>query len=617
MKPSRPLRKFVPMEGLRQEALEAIREYIVLPITNSNLFRSIRSNASTGVLISGVGGVGKSLLLESITKELPNIAIFKTDGRKLSMHKGGNPENEVRRLFRDARAAAPALLFIDELHLVARVDGEGGKSPSLCADLTAVLIEELDKLREAQVKAAVPDKVTGKAEPMPQVVVVGVTEQADQLTENLLRKGRFDRTIELTKPEWKGRLAILKLKTKSMKLTQDVDLDYIAQNTQGMTGADLLELCNRAGVLCAREYIASALGAEEKDAAAAEEYVDYITIPLEIKMDGQRIWHKHFVAALKESGLQDEAGSSKVKWDDIGGYDKVKRKLIRALDYPLRYPKILAKFGKAGMAEGVLLFGPSGCGKTLLAEAVAEQLQANFVCVRGPEILSAYFGKSASNVRDIFNKARANAPCILFFEELEVLGRSRKSGPNSDASGDQVLNQLLLELDGIGKGSSGSDQVLVMAATNRVKQVDPALLRPGRFGMHIEIGPPNEEARIGVFTALLRGTPLSPDVTPEVLAALAAATEGMTGADISLICNRARMFAVERIVARGGELEETDSVTAQDLQAAQATVDRPPPPRPESLEKPEGEAEDTPMVETGASVEEIMDTAEDPDAELS
>jgi transitional endoplasmic reticulum ATPase len=370
----------------------------------------------------------------------------------------------------------------------------------------------------------------------------------------LRRFGRFDREIDIGVPDEVGRLEVLRVHTKNMKLAEDVDLEAVAKDTHGYVGADLAALCTEAALQCIREKM-DVIDLEDE------------TIDAEI-LSSMAITNDHLRTALtgtNPSALRETVVEvPNVSWADIGGLEGVKRELQETVQYPVEHPDKFEKFGMSP-SRGVLFYGPPGCGKTLLAKAIANECQANFISVKGPELLTMWFGESEANVRDIFDKARQSAPCVLFFDELDSIATQRGSHVG-DAGGaaDRVLNQLLTEMDGM----SAKKTVFIIGATNRPDIIDPALLRPGRLDQLIYIPLPDEASRHQIFKACLRKSPVAKNVD---LGALARFTAGYSGADITEICQRACKYAIREDIERERKAKEKpeDMVVDGDDEPAQ------------------------------------------------
>jgi len=569
--------------GFKKQVMNNVTDNIVLPLQHPELFKAIGVPPSTGVIISGAPGSGKTALLESMRKEL-NVHFQKVDGAEL-LSAGDGPKR-LTELFKAAVKEAPSLVFIDQIESIAR-EREANESSNLTS-LRAALRLMMDALAKRSKDTFFGNDNEDGHQNRANVVVVGATLSPTLLCPSLMRQGRFDKHVELTKPDLPGRLALLNLLGKGMKLDDSVDLEQIAESTVGYVGADLEALCSEAGLEAIRRQVIRRADMEDVMADGSQvRYTDKLDIPRELPegtCEGLFINQADFLAAverndLRAAGRQDACSIPKVTWDDVGGLKKVKKALIETLEYPLQYPNLFKKFGMSA-ARGVLLYGPPGCGKTLVAEAVAKECRAHFIVVNSSALLSPYFGKSEQNVRDLFTRARANAPCVLFFDELDSLARAR--GSKSDSTCERIVTQLLCEMDGVdGNNKDGADgAVFVVGATNRPDLLDPALIRPGRLDHLVLVGLPSLSARVGIFKALMRETPLAPTITAnddEFLHKLAGTMKGCTGADIAVVCNRARKYAITRCLKRAqqgegrapmeeGEGEIDEEVTEFDLQ---------------------------------------------------
>jgi transitional endoplasmic reticulum ATPase len=370
------------------------------------------------------------------------------------------------------------------------------------------------------------------------VVVIAATNRPNTIDPALRRFGRFDREIDIGVPDEAGRLEILGIHTKKMKLADDVDLESIAKETHGFVGADLASLCTEAAMLCIRARL--------NDIDIEDDTIDVNVLnSMNVTMDDFRTALKNAnPSSLRETVVEVPT----IKWADIGGLEAVKQELRETVQYPLQFPDLFARF-KMDPSRGVLFYGPPGCGKTLLAKAVASECSANFISIKGPELLSMWVGESESNVRNIFDKARQASPCVLFFDELDSIVKARGSSPGDSGATDRVINQLLTELDGIGAKKT----VFTIGATNRPDIIDPAIMRPGRLDQLIYIPLPDEPARAAIFKAQVRKNAVNEDVNYD---ALARATEGYSGADIGEICTRAKKIALKRALAPHQRFEE-------------------------------------------------------------
>ena len=363
------------------------------------------------------------------------------------------------------------------------------------------------------------------------VVVIAATNRPNTIDPALRRFGRFDREIDIGVPDEVGRMEILRIHTKNMKLSEDVDLAEIAKSTHGYVGSDLAALCTEAALQCIREKM---------DLIDIEDD----TIDAEI-LDAMAVTNDHFRFAQGQtnpSSLRETVVEiPDVTWDDIGGLEDVKKNLQEMILYPIEHPDKFHKFGMSP-SKGVLFYGPPGCGKTLLAKAVAHECSSNFISIKGPELLTMWFGESEANVREVFDKARGAAPCVLFFDELDSVGQARgSSAGDGGGAGDRVLNQLLTEMDGVGSKKN----LFFIGATNRPDTLDEALIRPGRLDQLIYIPLPDKPSRANVLKAVLRKSPIAPNISFDFLADL---TSGFTGADITELCQRATKAAIRESI---------------------------------------------------------------------
>uniref|UniRef100_A0A672T1Q6 Transitional endoplasmic reticulum ATPase n=1 Tax=Sinocyclocheilus grahami TaxID=75366 RepID=A0A672T1Q6_SINGR len=363
------------------------------------------------------------------------------------------------------------------------------------------------------------------------VIVMAATNRPNSIDPALRRFGRFDREVDIGIPDATGRLEILQIHTKNMKLADDVDLEQVANETHGHVGADLAALCSEAALQAIRKKM-DLIDLEDETIDAE------VMNSLAVTMDDFR-WalSQSNPSALRETIVE----VPNITWEDIGGLDDVKRELQELVQYPVEHPDKFLKFGMTP-SKGVLFYGPPGCGKTLLAKAIANECQANFISIKGPELLTMWFGESEANVREIFDKARQAAPCVLFFDELDSIAKAR-GGNVGDGGGaaDRVINQILTEMDGM----SSKKNVFIIGATNRPDIIDPAILRPGRLDQLIYIPLPDEKSRIAILKANLRKSPISKDVDVDYLAKM---TNGFSGADLTEICQRACKLAIRESI---------------------------------------------------------------------
>jgi transitional endoplasmic reticulum ATPase len=490
--------------GLKEE-VKKVREMIEIPLKRPELFERLGISPPKGVLMHGPPGTGKTLLAKAVANESDAHFITINGPEIMSKYVGGS-EERLREFFEEAEENAPSIIFIDELDAIApkreEVSGEVERR------IVAQLLTLMDGL-----------KARG------QVVVIGATNRPDALDGALRRPGRFDREIEIGVPDKDGRKEVLEIHTRGMPLDENVDLDEISTITHGFVGADLESLCKESAMRVLRRVLPDIKTDEE--------------IPKEIlkKMIVNKSDFKEALKEIQPSALREVLVQvPDIKWDDIGGLDSAKQELKEAVEWPLKYPENFEKFG-VRPPRGVLIHGSPGTGKTLLAQAVANESDANFISVKGPELLSKWVGESEKGVREVFKKARQTAPTVIFFDEIDSIASTR-SGSSSDSGVTQrVVNQLLTEIDGMEE----LQDVSVIAATNRPDMLDSALLRPGRFDRHVEVGDPDEKARMAIFKVHTKKMPLDDDVQIEKLAK---SSEGYVGADIESVCREAAMLTL-------------------------------------------------------------------------
>ncbi len=489
--------------GLHEE-LQRIREMIELPLKHPELFRHLGIEPPKGVILYGPPGSGKTLIAKAVANET-GAHFVSINGPEIMSKFYGESEARLREVFQEAEQNAPSIIFIDELDAIApkrsEVTGEVERR------VVSQLLTLMDGLRSRG-----------------QVVVMGATNRMEAIDPALRRPGRFDREIRVGVPDRNGRKEILLIHTRRMPLAEDVNIDELADITHGFVGADIAALTREAAMNALRRFLPQ-IDLEKE------------IIPAEI-LEQIKVTRDDFANALKNiqpSALREVVLEiPNVKWEEIGGLETVKQELREAVEWPIKYPEVFKRLG-IRPPRGILLYGPPGTGKTLLAKAVATESQANFISVKGPEVLSKWVGESEKAVREVFRKARETAPCIVFFDELDSIAPRR--GLHTDAGvTDRIVNQLLTEMDGMQtlKG------VVIMGATNRPDILDPALLRPGRFDRVLYVPPPDRAARLQIFKIHTRGMPLDKDVNLEDLAAI---TEGYTGADIEAIVREAAMSA--------------------------------------------------------------------------
>ena len=541
--PSRmPEVTYEDLGGLKKET-EMIREMVETPMRHPEVFRRLGIGAPKGVLLSGPPGTGKTLLAKAVASESES-NFYSIAGPEILNKYYGETEKQLRDIFEEAEKNAPSVIFIDEIDSIAPKRGD--------------IKGELEKRLVSQLLALM-DGLKNRG----QVVVMAATNRPEDLDPALRRPGRFDREIKINPPDRNGRKEILQIHTRGMPLSEDVDLEKLSEKTLGYTGADIESLCKEAAMKSLAPHMSELKTLEDK-------VPTYLLEKMNVTMD-------NFIDAFKmvEPSAMREVLIQKpnVKWSDIGGLPEVKKKIIEAVEWPLKDPDSFKKFGIVP-AKGMLLFGPPGTGKTLLAKAVANETDANFIAVKGPELVSKWVGESEKHIRDIFKKARQVSPSIIFFDEFDSISKVRGSCLND--STERMVNQLLTELDGVEE----LEKVAIIAATNKPELVDKALLRPGRIGLKIETPLPDEESRVEIFKVHTRTMPLDKTF---VLEKWAKKTKGWTGADIAAMCREAGMQAMrEHKLGKNKDAKVTDehfnhafNVVQDDLSIGQFNKEKP------------------------------------------
>jgi transitional endoplasmic reticulum ATPase len=492
--------------GLKNE-VELVREMVELPMKHPEVFEKLGVGAPKGVLMTGPPGTGKTLLAKAVATETDS-SFYSIAGPEIMSKYYGESEKKIREIFEKASKNAPSIVFIDEIDAIAPKRGEGTDQTE--KRVVAQLLTLMDGLKSRG-----------------QVVVMAATNRPDDVDEALRRPGRFDRELRINPPDEKGRKEILRIHTRGMPLDEDVNFDEISRRTIGYTGADIEELCKEAGLKAIKPYFAELKNIEEK-------------VPTKI-LDSIKVSKENFIDALKQvepSAMREVLiNKPNVRWGDIGGLQKAKEKLRELVELPLIRPDL---YSKAGIkpSKGVLLHGPPGTGKTMLAKAVANEANANFISVKGPELMSKWVGESEKRVREIFKKAKQVSPSIIFFDEFDSISKQR--GGSMNDSTEKIVNQLLSEMDGVEE----LEKVMVIAATNRKDLIDPALLRPGRIDSKVELGVPDKETREEIFKVHTKEMPLNKEVK---ISDYVNKTENWTGAEIEAVCRNAGIIAIKRV----------------------------------------------------------------------
>lgn len=507
--------------GLKEE-VQKIREMVELPLRHPELFERLGIEAPKGVLIYGPPGTGKTLLARAVASE-SEANFVHIGGPELVSKFVGESEERLRQIFKEAQENAPSIIFMDEIDAIAP------KREEVSGEVERRMVSQLLTLM---------DGLKGRG----QVIVIGATNRPNSIDPALRRPGRFDREIELGVPDREGRNEILQIHTRSMPLAPDVNVGELAGITHGYTGADISALTREAAMKVLRRILPKIDLQQE-------------FIPPEV-LDNLQVNRDDFFNAMREvrpSALREVfIERPNIHWGDIGGLEDVKKELKEAVELPLKNPEIFAKFGIRPV-KGILLVGLPGTGKTMFAKAVATETQANFISVKGSELTSKWVGESAKLTRELFTKARSAAPCIIFIDEIDNIGRTRASD-NPSLIHEDIINNMLVEMDGL----VNLKNIVVIGATNRPDILDPALMRGGRFDRVIKIPAPELKTREEIFKIHARAMPLDKKVN---LAALAEKTDGYTGADIENVCREAGMSAIRRGVG-------VDKISADDFEEA-------------------------------------------------
>ncbi len=498
--------------GLDRE-IQRVREMVELPLRHPSLFKHLGIDPPKGVLLRGPPGCGKTLLAKAVANE-SEAHFISINGPEVMSKFYGESEKKLRKLFVEAEEKSPSIIFIDEIDAIAP------KRETVTGEVERRVVAQL---------LALMDGLHGRGK----VIVIGATNRPNSLDSALRRPGRFDREIEIKVPNEKGRLEILQIHTRNMPLDKKISLKEYAQITHGFVGADISAVCREAAMSALRRYLPKIdLESEIIDPELLEQ--------IEVNRND-------FSEALKEvlpSGIREVfVEVPNVKWDQVGGLEELKERLIEAVEWPLSHPTIFKRMGITP-PKGILLYGPPGCGKTLLARAVATESKANFISIKGPELLSKWVGESEKAIREVFRKAKMAAPCIIFFDEFDSIAPSRGRHTTDSGVSEKVLSQFLTELDGL----EINKDIVVIAATNRPDILDPALIRPGRIDRILLVPIPDEKGRLEILKIFTKNMPLANNIELESLKEL---IDGFSGADIETLCREAAMLALrENIRAR-------------------------------------------------------------------
>lgn len=495
--------------GLHDE-IHKMREMIELPLRHPEIFEKLGVEAPKGVLLYGPPGTGKTLLAKAVANE-SSAHFISISGPEIMSKFYGESEARLREIFKEAREKSPTIVFFDE------IDSIAPKREEVTGEVERRVVSQLLSLMDGL-------EARGK------VIVIAASNRPNAIDPALRRPGRFDREIEIKVPSKKGRNEILQIHTRHMPLTQDVDLEKLASAAHGFVGADLEGLCKEAAMKTLRRVLPELKLEEDK---LTPEFLNKLQVTNE---DFQLAFKSITPSAMREVYIE----TPDIRWSNIGGLGVIKKELQEAVEWPLKYPDLYNTIGYS-MPKGILLYGPSGTGKTMLAKAVATESEANFISIRGPELLSKWVGESERGIREVFKRARQASPCVIFFDEIDSLAPVRGLGGDSQTS-ERVVSQLLTEIDGI-QSLSG---VIVLAATNRMDMVDPALLRAGRFDKLLFIPQPDRPARRQILEINMQGKQI---VSGMELDRLAELTDGLSGADITSVVNTAVSLVLQEFVS--------------------------------------------------------------------
>ncbi len=523
--------------GLGKE-IQRIREMVELPLKYPEVFERLGIDPPKGVLLYGPPGTGKTLIARAVAHEA-EANFFTINGPEIVHKFYGESEKHLKDVFDKAGQSAPSIVFIDEIDSIApkRTEVQGDVEKRI----VATLLSQMDGLK-------------GRG----QVIVIGATNIPDVLDPALRRPGRFDREIRIGIPDRIGRKKILEIHTRGMPTTDDVDLKHLADITHGYVGADLEALAREAAMICLREIF-------NKPGVSLDSIPPDTLLSLQVTM-------AHFNNAMKEvepSGLREIfVEVPNVRWEDVGGLPDIKKLLRETVEWPMKYEKLF-EYAHVKPPKGILLYGPPGTGKTLVAKALANESGVNFVSVKGPELMNKYVGESEKGIREVFKRAKAASPCIIFFDEIDSIASQRGSSPDSSGVAARMMSQLLTEMDGVEELKG----VTILGATNRKDLIDPAILRAGRFEFLLNIPRPDAATRAEIFAVHTKGRPVDSVIDKK---SLASDTDGFSGADIESACREAAMIAMRRFIDKCGDSPKEDyskyKVTKDDMARAIAQI---------------------------------------------
>jgi len=503
MEPEGPRVSYEDIGGLKDE-LERVKEMIQLPIKHPKIFNRLGIDPPKGVLLHGPPGTGKTLIAKAVANE-SGANFYTINGPEIMSKFYGQSEENLRKIFDEAEKNAPSIVFIDEIDAIA------GKRSETHGEVEKRVVSQLLTLM---------DGLKGRGK----LIVIGATNIPDSLDPALRRPGRFDREIRIDAPDRDGRKEIIQIHTRGMPKADTVNLEKLADRTYGYVGADLAALARESAMNALRRYLPEI----DLDKPIPVEVLEKMEVTMDDFKNAQRGIEP---SALREFFVE----VPKVSWKDVGGLEDVKQQLRESVEWPLSQPEVFKRLG-INAPRGILLYGPPGTGKTLLAKAVANESDANFISIKGPEVMSKWVGESEKAVRELFKKAKQVAPSIVFLDELDAIAPRRGAYSGSHVT-ESVVNQLLTSIDGL----ESMEGVIIIGATNRPDIIDSSLLRPGRFDRLIMTPSPDAEARLEIFKIHTRNMPLSDDV---LLDTLANETEGFSGADIEALCREAAMIAL-------------------------------------------------------------------------